>query len=348
MSEFKKHLLKLRLKRLNKSELYQYWWKHLDLKKSTSLDEVVDKIVENYFIKKENMDFLKKFHLFLRDSVCSARDADYVFKIKDTKELHEWISSWTENVYTGNSHTFSLHNTIELPSEKATLCPNNGEEPYDFPYPDKILFILAQSQKDYYVINGFEQLSYKKTNEIEVVIRSEVNLVELRGSYKIVKDLIQTAYKDRIPSWQSANNLQIISPSSQGESILKYKTLLEITTLKELLEAKYRKLRSSFSGDKVSAVSLDLEDFKDISEETHPTAQSVLKEVLEDPLSGTLEFKYQNRSYRFWVNQNGGFTFKQYMPEEVVTYIMSKINFMYEDKKGKVGNQKSNTQIHTG
>ncbi|MGD1902698.1 MAG: hypothetical protein ACFB9N_10715 [Geitlerinemataceae cyanobacterium] len=347
MHEFKEHLLKQRLKRLKKSELYQYWGDFLGIKKSDTLDEMVEKIVGNYFIKKTNQDFLREFNLFLRDSVCSARDADYIFKVEDTKKLQEWLGSWTRNKYIGNSHTFSLHKIIELSPEKASLCPGEGEQVSHFPYPDKILFVISQSQKDYYVTSGFDQLAYKKTNEIEVVIRSEVNLVELRGPYKIVKDLIQAAYKDRIPSWRSAVNLQVISRSSQSESILKYKMRLSITRLKELLVANYRKLTSSFSGDKVSAVSLDLEDFQDISEETHPAAQSVLAEALEDPSSGTLEFKYQDKRYRFWVNQTGGFTFKQYMPEEVVTYIMSKINLMYKDEREKVSSRESDTQLHT-
>lgn len=65
-----------------------------------------------------------------------------------------------------------------------------------------------------------------------------------------------------------------------------------------------------------------LEDMKFLAEETHPEAQAVLEEMMKHAVKGHISFCYQKKKYSFSITKTGRMLFREYIPEEVVTYIL--------------------------
>lgn len=72
----------------------------------------------------------------------------------------------------------------------------------------------------------------------------------------------------------------------------------------------------------MSKIEATLDDLKTIAEETHPEAQVILEEMMKNPVKGNISFCYNGKKYSFSVTKTGGLLFREYIPEEVVTYIL--------------------------
>ena len=47
--------------------------------------------------------------------------------------------------------------------------------------------------------------------------------------------------------------------------------------------------------------------------------------MLKNPIKGSISFNYKQKKYAFAITKTGGLFFREYIPEEVVTYILHKI-----------------------
>lgn len=56
-----------------------------------------------------------------------------------------------------------------------------------------------------------------------------------------------------------------------------------------------------------------------------PEAQVILQEMMKNPVKGNICFCYNKSKYSFSVTKTGGLLFREYIPEEVVTYILYNI-----------------------
>jgi hypothetical protein len=147
--------------------------------------------------------------------------------------------------------------------------------------------------------------------------------VEVRGSFGIVKDFVSTAILDGNNPLSVAKSYFIGEEEDSQKGITKItRRIIRIDTLKNLLDGSYTKLSSFFSGSKMSKIEATLEDLKNVAEETHPEAQAILKEMVKNPVKGKIAFCYNGKKYSFSVTKTGGLLFWEYIPEEVVTYIL--------------------------
>lgn len=187
---FEEHLLKRRLKRLPIDLLLNFWQDEIEFDKKKSQKSIVDKILTAYQIKRNNIVFINKFKDFLRDVVLTAREADYLVSVKKPKQIIKWIESWENNIFGGFQHKFQLHTTVDLncrileleTGKVAKLSPDKMQESETIYYPTSVIFVVATSRNIKHELNGLEEISYYPTTEFEIIIRKDLDIVEIRGS----------------------------------------------------------------------------------------------------------------------------------------------------------------------
>ncbi len=137
-----------------------------------------------------------------------------------------------------------------------------------------------------------------------------------------------TAILDSSNPLSAAKSYFIGDVEDADKSLLKpLRQVIKIDALKTMLDGSYTKLAALFPGTKTSKLEATLEDLKHLSEETHSTAQKVLKELIKNPVKGNISFYYKGQKYSFSITKTGGLFFRKYVPEEVVTYMLHKIIF---------------------
>ena len=158
---------------------------------------------------------------------------------------------------------------------------------------------------------------------LEVVhFRFELAL-EIRGPSQVVRDFISTCILDDNNPLSAARSYFIGEVEDVKKSLIKpIRQIIRIDTLKKLLNGAYKRIASPFPGIKASMFEATLEDLKDLDEETNPVARAILKEMIKNPVKGNISFRYQNKKYSFSITKTGGLFFREYVPEEVVTYIV--------------------------
>lgn len=335
---FKKHLLKKRLLRLPKDKITEFWkGEEIDFGEITSQKDIIDRIITEYKIKSSNQQFTNKFKDFLRDVVLTANAADYLISIKNSEEIIKWIQSWENNTFVGHQHNFQLHTVIEL--NRKYLPVNRNLDKLDnlqidtenfkmdkISFPTTVGFIVASSQNIKQELNGLEEISYYPTTEFEIIIREDLDIVEVRGEFTVVRDFVSTAISDSHNPLSSAESYFIGEDEYSNKGITKItKQRIRIETLKMLLDGSYTKLSSLLSGSKMSKIDITLDDLKAIGEETHPEGKVILEEMMKNLAKGSICFRYNGENYSFSVTKTGGLYFQKYIPEEVVTYILYNI-----------------------
>lgn len=333
--DFKEHLLKRRLRRLPTEKITKFWENEdIDFTGLISQKDIVDKIITEYKIKFSNQQFTSKFKDFLRDVVLTAREADYLISINNSENIIEWIQSWSNNTFVGQQHNFQLHTIVELNHKFLPVSRNLDSLQIDrekfkmdqISFPRIVGFIVASSKTIKRELDGLEEISYYPTKEFEIILRKDLDIVEVRGAFQVVKDFVSTAILDRHNPLSSAESYFIGEKEDSKKAITKVtRQIIRIDTLKHLLDGSYTKLSSPFNGTKISNFEVTLDDLKNIAEETHPEAQAVLQEMMKNPVKGNICFCYNQSKYSFSVTKTGGLLFREYIPEEVVTYILYNI-----------------------
>lgn len=326
---FKEHLLERRLSRVPKELLILFWEHHIDFSGCKSQNEIVKKIIVEYQIKKDNSEFKSMFKDFLRDTVLTARESDYLISLPDPKSIIDWIKSWDDNQFIGQKHKFSLHTIVDLNQRFLEI------EESKISFPVLSIFLVGSNQSNKDLLDGLEVISYHPTVEFEIIIREDLDILEIRGQYEVVKDFVSTAILDKHNPLSPAQSYFIGEAEDSKKSLVKpIRQIIKIDHLKKMLDGSYTKLSASFPGTKTSMLEATLEDLKDIMEETNSTANEVLKELIKNPVKGTISFYYNNKKYKFSVTKTGGLSFREYMPEEVVTYIIYKIKLSRDIHNG--------------
>ena len=155
-----------------------------------------------------------------------------------------------------------------------------------------------------------------------------MNLMEARGEQTVIRDFINTAVID------SHNPLSMASSFFVGEtedaksnSIVKaIGKVIRIEALKTALNGKYLSISAPVRGDKTSRIQAIFEELSDLDDETDPSIKPLLTSLIKDQDRSRISFKYKEKKFSFGITKKGGLTFRKYAPEEVVTYVISKIN----------------------
>lgn len=105
-----------------------------------------------------------------------------------------------------------------------------------------------------------------------------------------------------------------------------FRTRIGIESLKNALDGSFLSITSIVNGSKASRVKIDLDELKNSDEETEPTLKELIEKVQPTLDKGRISFKYGNKRYSFMITKTGGIRFYEYVPEEVVTYLIYTIN----------------------
>lgn len=248
--------------------------------------------------------------------------------------------SWENGVFLGQKNTFVLHTIIKLNQKYLEIESTENPGKIDkTSFPSLSIFLVGSKNEEKNELNGLDTVSFHQTTEFEIIIREDLDLLEIRGPHDVVKDFVSTAILDDNNLLSAAKSYFIGEEEDTKKSLLKpIRHKIGIDKLKILLDGSYTKIKSPFPGSKTSMLEATLSDFKDLVEETHPDAQAILKEMLKNPVKGNISFKFKNKKYSFSITKTGGLFFREYIPEEVVTYIVYLITL---SGKVKDGNQNS-------
>ena len=308
---FKEHLLKRRLLRLPKDKITGFWENEdIDFNGIINQKDIIDKIITEYKIKFSNQQFISKFKDFLRDVVLTAREADYLISINNSEKIIQWMQSWSNNTFVGQKYNFQLHTVVELNHKSLPVNRNLDNVKIDtkkfkmnqISFPTIVGFIVASSQTIKRELDGLEEISYNPTKEFEIIIRKDLDIVEVRGAFEVVRDFVSTAILDSHNPLSSAESYFIGDEEDSKKGITKItRQIIRIDTLKNLLDGSYTKLSSPFPGTKMSKIEATLDDLKTIAEETHPEAQVILQEMMKNPVKGNICFCYNKSKYSFSV-----------------------------------------------
>ncbi|MDG2989417.1 hypothetical protein L3556_00500 [Candidatus Synechococcus calcipolaris G9] len=327
--EFKEHLLARRLSRLPKEILVKFWEQDLDFSKIKSRDEIVSRVIFEYQIKNKNFEFVGKFKNFLRDAVLTAREADYLISLADPSSIVDWVRSWENNRFMGQNYTFYLHAIVELNQKylEVNQPRSKGKESQtkikQVSFPSQAIFLVGSRQEKKEELNGLEVVSFHPTTEFEIIIRKDLDILEIRGPYQVVRDFVSTAILDNDNPFSAARSYFIGEAEDAKKSLVKpIRQIVKIDSLKRALDGAYKRIASPFPGIKASMFEATLEDLRDLDEETNPEAKAILKELVKNPVKGNISFSYEQKKYSFSITKTGGLFFREYVPEEVVTYIV--------------------------
>ncbi len=327
--EFKEHLLSRRLSRLPKEILAKFWEQDLDFSEIKSQNGIVSRIILEYQIKNKNVEFVGKFKDFLRDAVLTAREADYLISLADPSNIVDWVRSWDNNCFIGQNYTFHLHTVVELNQKYLEIDQAKSKETESqaeikqVSFPSQAIFLVGSRQEKKEELNGLEIVSFHPTTEFEIIIRKDLDILEIRGPYQVVRDFVSTAILDDNNPFSAARSYFIGESEDVKKSLVKpIRQIVKIDSLKKALNGAYKRIASPFPGIKASMFEATLEDLRDLDEETNPVAQAMLKEMIKNPVKGNISFRYKQKKYSFSITKTGGLFFREYVPEEVVTYIV--------------------------
>jgi hypothetical protein len=330
--EFKEHLLVKRIKRLPKNILIEFWEKDIDFSKLKTLDEIVKSIVFEYKIRASKPDFVNKFRDFVRDYVLNAREADYLIHLNNPESLIDWVKSWEDNKFIGQNHDFYFHSVYNL--NLKFLEGDDANEKISF--PKTAIFLLGSNHRQKEELDGLDICHYHPTSEFEIIIRQDLDIVEIRGNFQVARDFVSTAILDNDNPLAASRSYFIGELQDKDKGLVKTsKKVITIDALKLLLNGSYRKMKSPFAGSKTTMIEMELDDLTSLDEETNPIANAALVEMMKTPVKGALSFYLNNKRYTFDVTKTGGLFFKGYTPEDVVTYIIQKIKLSSNIQNGK-------------
>jgi hypothetical protein len=120
--------------------------------------------------------------------------------------------------------------------------------------------------------------------------------------------------------------------------IVKPRLFIKIEELKQALNGIYLDIDAPVSGDQATRIKVSFKGMRSVAEETHPILAPAVQEVWKGQEKSRIAFLYNNNTYSFTVTNNGGLYFKQYAPEEVITYVLLKILQLKSSSNGHSSN----------
>jgi hypothetical protein len=315
------YFLEKRLARVPYDVLEEYFSKYITAEKKIGQSKLIAEILINLKIHKNNSDFMTFFSEFIRDYVLSAKESQYLLRVTNSSDVLEWIRSWKDNKFNGQRHDFSLNTSLTLGERFLKDSESN------ISFPHQVCFLISKSHRKKRIPNGLEILEISETTEFEIIFRKDSRLIEVRGDYQVIRDFVNTAVQEMENPMKSARSLVIgeSSDESRRQYIVEPARYIKIEKLRLALDGSYTSASSKTSGSHAHRVTIDTTELQNSSQETDPVLRSVIEKVLRDPDRSKISFKYNNKSYTFGITKSGGLTFMKYMPEEAVTYILSKI-----------------------
>jgi len=328
--EFNEYFLKARLKRVPMTILKTLLLELLEPKQKDELEKysqskLIEEIFFYYKLREKNKNFINIFNNFMRDHLFSAKESVYLIQIPNQNAVIDWIKLWKNGNYIGERYNFSKHTHVSLEERFLSIEETGGEKVF---FPSDVILLLASSQTPKLIPSGLELVEYYPTLEIELIFRKGMNLMEARGEQTVIRDFINTAVID------SHNPLSMASSFFVGEtedaksnSIVKaIGKVIRIEALKTALNGKYLSISAPVRGDKTSRIQAIFEELSDLDDETDPSIKPLLTSLIKDQDRSRISFKYKEKKFSFGITKKGGLTFRKYAPEEVVTYVISKIN----------------------
>jgi hypothetical protein len=317
------YFLLKRLARVPYEVLESYFSSHLDISKKISQKKLIDELLMNLTIFGEEHDFVKAFSNFFRDYVLSAKESQYILQISKSDDVLEWIKSWKDNKFNGQKYDFELNICVQL-EEKILFAESDSVS-----FPTHVAFLIAKSHRVAIIPNGNELVEIHPTKEFELVFRQNQRLLEVRGDFQVIQDFINTSVDEFNNPLKSAASIAIgdVSDEMRKRAIITPARLVKIDKLKAALDGVYTSASSKMPGSCTPRVTLEFVEtgISDFSQETDTLLRDVAEKVLKDPDKGKISFSYNKKRYSFGITKSGGLTFMKYTPEEVVTYILQKI-----------------------
>jgi hypothetical protein len=320
-SEVNKYFLIKRLERVPHDVLESYFQDHFDITTKISRKKLIDEIWNNLQLLGEDHEFIQAFSSFFRDHVLSAKESQYILQITNSEDVLKWIKSWEGGKFPGQRYDFTLHVCLDL---EPRFLGNGGNS---ISFPTCAVFLIAKSHRIELVPSGQEILEIHPTREFELIFRQNQHSLEVRGDFKIIRDFINSSVEEFNSPLKSAASLAVgdVNDELKKRAVVTPARYIKIDKLKAALKGAYTSASSKTAGSHIPRVTLEFEGMHDSSDETDPVLRAVAERVLKDPDKGKISFTYDKKNYSFGITKSGGLTFMKYTPEEVVTYILHKI-----------------------
>jgi hypothetical protein len=166
-----------------------------------------------------------------------------------------------------------------------------------------------------------------ETFEFEIIFRNDTPLVGVRGNYKVVRDFFSSALEDTDNSLSMVQSLFIGEfDNKKSRPLAKPRRTINIEELRKSLDGQYLDMDAPIPGDQATRVRFSFKGMRDTREETHPAIGPAVKEAWKEQEKSRIGFYYKGQLHTFSVTCNGGLYFRQFAPEEVVTYVLLKIS----------------------
>ena len=346
-SGFLEHLLRRRLNRVPPQHLRNFLENQsIDVDILKTKKELLDQLIKHESIMQNNDNFNKAFNEFIRDFVLSAGVSEYIIQVRNTDDVLKWINNWKDNTFWGQKHKFQIHTARDLTQEfikfdkdeqgnistdyikKKTLSQEHESNKSNIiSLPSNTIFLVASSLDTVYELNGLEQIKYHRSSEFEIIFRNSLNLIEIRGDYKVIKDFVVTAVIDNNNPLSMAASVFVGEEEDLRNSLISIsRRRIGIDALRNALNGTFLSITSIVNGSKASRIKIDLDELQSWDEETDPLLRDLIKQVQPTLDKGRISFKYKNKKYSFMITKTGGLRFYEYVPEEVVTYLLYLIN----------------------
>jgi len=289
--------------------------------------DLLNILIQNQSIMNNNVSFEEAFNEFIRDYVLSAGVAEYIIQVDNSDIVFQWISSWVDNLYWGQRYKFQIHTKKEL-TQKSIDFGRSGN-PYEdkIYFPSSVIFLVASSLNPVYELNGLEEIEYHRTSEFEIISRQNSDLLEIRGDYHVIKDFVATAILDNNNPLSMAGSVFIGEQEDIRHSLIKVsRRHISIDTLRSAINGKFLSITAIVDGTKANKININVDELQDWQEETEPLLRNLLKKIQPKIDKGRILFEYNSKKYSFMITKTGGLRFYEYVPEEVLTYLLYWIN----------------------
>ncbi len=216
---------------------------------------------------------------------------------------------------------------INLITEIVKDEKNYEDESTVISLPSYTIFLVASCLDVVHQLSGLEQVEYHRTTEFEIIFRQDLKLIEIRGEFRAIQDFVTTAILYRENPLSMAASLFVGEEEDVRYGLIRTsRHRIGIEALRGAIDGSFLSMASLVNGSKANRVKIYTEGIKNWDEETEPLLKELLKTVQANVDKGTILFKYKNKNYSFMITKTGGFRFFEYMPEEVVTYLLYIIN----------------------
>ncbi len=343
---FLQHLLRKRLNRVPPDIIRNFLeTQSVDIETVKTKKVLLDKFLEHQSIMVNNDAFNQEFDVFIRDYVLSAGLSEYILQVQNTDSIFKWIKRWNDNTFFGQKYKFQIHTIRKLQkifiqfdkdeqgniysnyADKITSSISSDSEDMIISLPSSVIFIVASSLDTTYELNGLEQIEYHRTSEFEIVFRENINLIEIRGDYKVIKDFVTTAVLDNNNPLSMAASVFIGEEEDARNSLISIsRKRIRIDAFRQALNGSFLSISAIVNGSKTNKVTMHLDELQNSDEETEPLLRDLIKKVEPNIDKGRILFKYKNEKYSFMITKTGGLRFFEYVSEEIITYLLYLIN----------------------